>query len=212
MIKINLSPLRRPKSKDRGQRMMLLAALTWVGALVAIYMLVHAPMVEQHDKLQKAVQELERENTDKRDGLKGYEQLKRTIADAEARAAVVERLNKARAVPAHMLYELSQILSSNGLPTMTDEVKQQIEEGRVREFVADWDPSHLWLKSFKEGEDGDFTLEGSAHSDSDMTQFAIRLDASVYFYDVRPVGGSEATDKDSGNAYYNFTIVGKVAY
>ncbi len=191
---------------------MLLAALVWIGAFVAIYVLVHSPVGGQRDQLERAVGALERENLDKQNELKGYEQLKRTIADAEARAAVVERLNQARSLPAHMLFELSRILTPNELPTMTAEIQKQIEEGRVREFVRDWDPSHLWIKSFKEDKDGSFRLEGSAQSDSDMTQFAIRLDASVYFYDVRPIGGSEATDKDSGNSFYNFTIVGKAAY
>lgn len=212
MIRINLSPLRRPKTKNRGQQLMLLSVLVWLAALVVGYVMFHAPKVEQRDNLQQRVRALEQDNRDKEDELRGYEQLKATISGAEARAAVVQRLNEARAVPAHMLFELSQILTAGGLPTMTEETRKQVEEGRVREFVREWDPSHLWLKSFKEEKDGSFRLEGAAHSDSDMTQFAIRLDASVYFYDVRPVGGSEATDKDSGTVYYNFTIVGKVAY
>ncbi len=212
MIKINLSPLRRPKTSNQGTRMLVLALLVWGGVTVAILMLVHLPMAEQIEQLQRSVTTLEAENQDKGNQLKGYEELKKTIADAEARAEVVNRLNQARAVPAHMLHELSMILTSNQLPTMTAEVKAMIEEGRTREFVREWDPSNLWITSFTEEKDGKFRVQGVSQSDSDMTQLALRLDASVYFDEVVPIGGSETTDKQTGSTSYEFTITGKVAY
>jgi Tfp pilus assembly protein PilN len=212
MIKINLSPLRRPKTSNQGVRMVVLALLVWSGAALCILVLVHWPLAEQIEQLQSSVSTLEAENADKQSQLKGYEELKKTIADAEARAEVVNRLNLARAVPAHMLFELSLILTPAKLPTITDELRQQIDGGRVREFVRDWDPSNVWLESFVEDKDGKFRLEGVAQSDSDMTQLAIRLDASIYFDDVVPVGGSETTDVKTGNSSYKFTITGKVAY
>jgi Tfp pilus assembly protein PilN len=212
MIKINLSPLRRPKTSNQGTRMLVLALLVWAGFATSILMLVHLPMADEIDQLQRSVSTLQAENTDKGNQLKGYEELKRTIADAEARATVVNRLNLARAVPAHMLYELSLILTANQLPTMTAEVRDMIEKGRTREFVREWDPSNVWITSFTEEKDGKFRIQGVSQSDSDMTQLAIRLDASVYFDEVVPVGGSEATDKQTGSTSYEFTITGKVAY
>jgi Tfp pilus assembly protein PilN len=212
MIKINLSPLRRPKTSNQGTRMLVLALLVWGGFAISILMLVHLPMADQIDQLQRSVSTLQTENESKRNQLKGYEELKRKIADAEARAEVVNRLNLARAVPAHMLFELSLILTANQLPTMTAEVRAMIEGGRTREFVREWDPSNVWITSFTEEKDGKFRIQGVSQSDSDMTQLALRLDASVYFDEVVPVGGSEATDKDTGSTSYEFTITGKVAY
>lgn len=212
MIKINLSPLRRPKTSNQGTRMFILALLVWSGIGISVLMLVHWPMTEQIEQLQRSVNTLQAENADKSNQLKGYEELKQTIADAEARAAVVNRLNQARAVPAHMLFELSLILTPNKLPTMTAEVRKQIEEGQVREFVREWDPSNVWLTSFTEDKDGKFNIKGVSQSDSDMTQLALRLDASVYFDEVVPIGGLETTDKTTGTTAYEFTITGKVAY
>jgi Tfp pilus assembly protein PilN len=212
MIKINLSPLRRPKTSNQGLRMLILALVIWGGAALVLALLVHWPMTEQIEQLQRSVSTMEAENNSKTNELKGYEELKKTIADAEARAEVVNRLNQARAVPAHMLFELSRVLTPNTLPTMTDEVRQQIEGGRTRELVREWDPSNVWLTSFSEDKDGKFTLKGIAQSDSDMTQLALRLDASAYFDDVVPVGGLETTDKQTGNTTYEFTLTGKVAY
>jgi Tfp pilus assembly protein PilN len=212
MIKINLSPLRRPKTSNQGVRMVVLAVLVWGGAALGLLVLVHWPLTEQIEQLQSSVTALQAENADKQKQLKGYEELKKTIADAEARAEVVNRLNLARAVPAHMMFELSLILTPGKLPTITDEARQQIEGGRIRELVRDWDPSNVWLERFTEDKDGKFKLEGVAQSDSDMTQLAIRLDSSVYFDDVVPVGGAETTDQQTGNSSYKFIITGKVAY
>lgn len=212
MIKINLSPLRRPKTSNQGVRMVILALLIWGGAAVCLLVLVHLPLAEQIEALQSSVTTLQAENTDKENQLKGYEELKKTIADAEARAEVVNRLNAARAVPAHMLFELSLILTPGKLPTITDEMRQQIDGGRLRELVRDWDPSNVWIESFSEDKDGKFKLEGIAQSDSDMTQLAVRLDSSIYFDEVVPIGGSENTDPQTGSTSYKFTITGKVAY
>jgi hypothetical protein len=70
----------------------------------------------------------------------------------------------------------------------------------------------VWLTSFTEDKDGKFRLQGVSQSDSDMTQLALRLDASVYFTEVVPVGGAETTNAQTGNSAYEFTITGKVAY
>lgn len=211
MIKINLSPLRKPKTGGQGARMVLLALLVWGGTLAIIALVVHFPMTEEIETLDRGVAALQTDNRDKENELKGYEELKRTISDAEERAAVVQRLNEARAVPAHMLYELSRILTPGRLPTTTAEVAKQIEEGRFRELVREWDPSQVWLERFNESAEGAFRLEGIAQADSDMTQLALRLQASIYFYEVVPVGGSEVTLED-GSTQYKFTITGKVAY
>lgn len=212
MIKINLSPLRRPRTSNQGTRMAVMALAFWAAIATGVIMFVHLPMAEQIDQLQASVSRLETENVDKRNQLKGYEELKRKIADAEARAEVVNRLNLARAVPAHMLFELALILTPGMFPTMTPEIEEQIKNGRVREFVREWDPSNVWITNFKEEKGGKFSIKGVSQSDSDMTQLALRLDASVYFDEVVPVGGSETTDKDTGSTSYQFTITGKVAY
>ena len=211
MIKINLSPLRRPRTTNRGQVFLIAALVVWAIFLLGGWWFVHRPVSSQSESLQAAVTNLDRENRQRREELKGYADLKKSIAEAEARASVVESLNKARAVPAHMLYEMGLMLTPNKLPSMTEKTRQRIEQGLVRELALEWDPSNVWITKFEE-EGGRFTLEGGAKADTDMTQLALRMQLSVYFQNVIPRGGSEVSDKDSGNVYYKFTITGEVAY
>ena len=57
-----------------------------------------------------------------------------------------------------------------------------------------------------------FKLEGGAQNESDITQLAKRLTASVYFADVTPAGAERVSDTASGVNYFRFTLTGKVAY
>ena len=47
---------------------------------------------------------------------------------------------------------------------------------------------------------------------TDATQLALRMQASMFFDGVRPKGGTEVLDKESGLNYYRFTITGTVRY
>ena len=47
---------------------------------------------------------------------------------------------------------------------------------------------------------------------TDVTQFALRLQASVFFTDVQPTTVAAATDNASKLAFYKFSLTGKVLY
>lgn len=211
MIKINLSPQRRPKTTDKGQLSFLVGLLAVVAVCAAVYFLDYKSLSDEVERLRISTDELARANRDKENDLKGFDELKKTIASAEERRDVILRLNRARAVPAHMLHELSRILTRKRLPSMSEEMQQEMVQNPNRELALDWEPANVWITSFKE-KDGRFVLKGGALADSDMTQLALRMQASVYFFDVVPEGGKEEVEKTSGSPYYQFTIAGKVAY
>ena len=211
MIKINLLPQRRSRSVDRGQQSLLVGIFTLVGAGVLVLLLVHRPLQEDVDGLQRTNVRLKADNDRMEKKLKGFDELEAAVQAAKERSQSILTLSRARAVPAHLLWELSQILSSGRTPTMTEEMAERVERDPNRELAPDWDPKHVWVTSFDEKE-GTFRLEGGAQSDGDMTQLAKRLQASVYFDDVIPEGGAETADKSSGITYYKFTISGRVVY
>lgn len=94
---------------------------------------------------------------------------------------------------------------------MTRETAQRTDSDPNRRLDLAWDPTHVWLTSYKD-KDGKFTLQGGASAEVDVTQLAKRLQASVYFIDVAPSSEERVADRDSGIDYYKFTITGKVAY
>lgn len=211
MIRINLLPTKRNRQADAGQQSLLAGFLVVIVAAAAVFFLVHRPLVSEIDELQTKTKRITRDNKQKEKQLKGFKELKAAVANAKERKKVITRLNKARATPAHLLHELSLVLTSKRSPTMTKAMSKQVRENPNRELSPEWDAKHVWITRFTET-GGNFRLEGAAQSDTDMTQFAKRLQASVYFHDIIPQGGTEAVDKESGISYYKFTITGKVAY
>jgi Tfp pilus assembly protein PilN len=211
MIKINLSPQRRPKTSNKGQTSFLVGLLTVAVIGAGVYILDYKPLSDDLERLRVSTNELARANQDKEASLKGFDELKKTIDAAQERRDVILRLNRARAVPAHMLHELSRILTRRRVPSMSERMQQEMALNPNRELMLDWEPANVWITRFTE-KDGSFRLEGGALADSDMTQLALRLQASVYFFEVVPEGGSEQVDKDNNTPYYKFTISGKVAY
>lgn len=211
MIKINLSPQRRPKTSNKGQTTFLVGLLSVMATAAVVYFVDYKQLSDEVERLRVSTQELSRANQDKKNSLKGFDDLKKIIASAEDRRDVILRLNRARAVPAHMLHELSRLLTRKRLPSMSEAMQQEMAQNPNRELMLDWEPANVWITKFTE-RDGVFTLEGGALADSDMTQLALRMQASVYFFNVVPEGGKEEVNKASGGSYYKFTITGKVAY
>jgi Tfp pilus assembly protein PilN len=214
MIKINLLPQRKPKRQTApGQRDVALGFLLLLVGGAATFFLLHKPKSDERAELQAANAGYEEDLARRKDKIRDLPKLRSAVALAEERTGSIDKLIAARAVPAHMLHELGELLTPGRMPTMTKDMAKKVSDPkddtyRIRE---DWDPKHLWITEFKE-EEGEFTLVGGAESDGDVTQLSKRLQASVYFEDVALAKGEKVTDEDTGITYYTFTINGKVVY
>jgi Tfp pilus assembly protein PilN len=211
MIKINLLAQRKTKRADKGQKTLMLGVLAILVTGALVFFLVHQPLTQEVDKLAKTNSKLRTQNARMKDKLKGFSKLKAAVDSLNKRMEAIAMLESARAVPADMLYELSKLLTPNRLPTMTAEMAKRVESDPHRKLAPEWDPKHIWLTQLTE-KGGRFKLIGGAQSDGDATQFAKRLEASAYFKDVIPEGGTQKSDATAGVSYYVFTITGRVVY
>jgi len=219
MIKINLLPQRRAKKRgataDASSKQLLAGAIGLVAAAAAVVLAVDLPRRSRLAELTDANRSLSRVIAARTKQLEGYAELKSAADEADERYKAIKRLLAAKVVPAHVLHELGEILSTGKRPKMTDEMKQRTGSGADsdpnKRFLTAWDASHVWLSAWTDT-GGLFKLEGGAQSESDVTQLAKRLAASVYFADVTPAGGERVVDALTGTSYYKFTITGKVAY
>lgn len=217
MIKINLLPQRRVKrsASEPSARAALLGAGALAAAGVLVFVTVDRSKRDELKRIDASNEDLRVQIARQNKDLQGYNEMVAAKKTAETRASAIERLIHAKVVPAHVLHELGEILTTNRLPTMTDEMTRRVGTGQGsdpnRRFQLDWDPSHVWMSAFTDTA-GVFLLEGGAQSESDVTQLSKRLAASVYFIDVTPAGGERMTDIPTGMNYYHFTITGKLAY
>jgi Tfp pilus assembly protein PilN len=219
MIRINLLPQKRPKraagASEGGSREMAIG----IGSIVAVFAIVFfafdQPKRSKLHDIRASNDALQQEISGKNAKLVDYPKLKLAADEAKQRERSINRLIAAKVVPANVLHELGEILTSGHLPTMTTVMMARTGTGTDsdpnRRFDLAWDPNHVWLTSFVDTA-GSFRLEGGAQAENDITQLSKRLEASVYFDDISPSREERVTDKDTGVAYYNFTITGKVAY
>lgn len=220
MIKINLLPQKRAKIRgvataDGAPQQLALGIGALVLAGAAVYLLVDRPKRARLGELETANAQLTTEIAAKNQQLVGYDELQKASDEADERFRSIRRLLSAKVVPAHLLHELGEILTSNKYPTMTEEMAKRTGSGPEsdpnKRFAADWEASHIWLSAFTDT-GGEFKLEGGAESESDVTQLAKRLAASVYFLNVTPAQSERVTEAQTGVNYYKFTITGSVAY
>ena len=218
MIKINLLPQRRVKrtgGHDESARPLWIGIAALVAAGAAVAVLVDRPRRARLAELREANTQLQADIAAKNRQLLGYAELKKAAEEADERFKAIQRLIGAKVVPANVLHELGEILTTSKYPTMTEDMVKRTGNGPEsdpnKRFQPDWDPSHVWLSGFSDNS-GDFKLEGGAATESDITQLAKRLAASVYFADVIPAGAERVADQQTGASFYRFTITGKVVY
>jgi Tfp pilus assembly protein PilN len=219
MIKINLLPQRRAKKRvtapEASSKELMVGVLGLVAAAAAVALLVDRPKRAKLAELAEANQQLQHDIRSKTQQLEGYAALKKAADEADERYKSIKRLVSAKVVPAHVLHELGEILMTGKRPKMTEDMLKRTGSGPDsdpnKRFQDDWDASHVWLSGWSDT-GGLFKLEGGAQTQSDVTQLAKRLAASVYFSDVTPAGGERVADSLTGTSYFRFTITGKVAY
>jgi Tfp pilus assembly protein PilN len=211
MLKINLLPERRAHRGADPARPLLAGVLGLAVAAAAVALFVDHPRRARLAELAGENQVLRDAIRARTQALEGYAELKQASDEADERYRSIRRLLSTTVVPANVLHELGEILTTSKRPTMAEDMIQRTSSDPNKRFQGDWDASHVWLTRFSDT-GGQFTIEGGAHSESDVTQLAKRLAASVYFSEVTPAGGERIADSQTGASYVKFTITGKVAY
>ncbi len=212
MIKINLLQEKKKAARaERGQLTLLYGLIALAGLAVATFVFVHLPLSSEVDDLKAENEKRQKHIKELQDSTKEFDTVQAQLNAAKEQEDAIKRLNNARAVPSWMLYELSNILTKDHKPTMSPEMAERIKNDANRQFSPGWDPKRIWIDSLEEKE-GTLTISGGAQAPTDVTQLALRLQASVFFVDVQPMTVTAAIDSASKLAYYKYTLTGKVLY
>jgi hypothetical protein len=221
MIKINLLPQKRAKLRgasqpsEGGRKEMAIGLGSLFAAALVVFFALDQPRRSHLHDIKESNDQLQAEINQKQVQLKGFAELNKAATEMNERAHAINRLIAAKVVPANVLQELGEILTSNHLPTMTQEMAKRTGNGPEsdpnRRYDLAWDPTHVWLLGFTD-KGGNFKLDGGAQAEVDITQLSKRLQASVYFDNIAEASEERVTDHDTGAPYYKFTITGKVAY
>jgi Tfp pilus assembly protein PilN len=180
-------------------------------AAAAAFVLVHMPLASEIDEIRAENNKRQAHIVELTEATKEFDTVQGQLSAAKEQEDAIKRLNSARAVPSWMLFELSNILTKDHKPTMSPEMAERIKNDANRQFSPGWDPKRIWIDALDE-KDGTVTISGGAQATTDVTQFALRLQASVFFNDVQPTTVSAALDGPSKLAFYRFSLTGRVLY
>jgi type IV pilus assembly protein PilN len=218
MIKINL--IREKKRGARGASPKGSGAIgagfaVLAAAAAAVFFFVHTPLADKVAAQNAVNAKAKKDNDALASSTKDFDVVNQQVQALVAQEEAIKRLTDARAVPAWFLHELASILTKGHQPTMTPEMNERVKTDPNRQWNIGWDPKRVWITSFKESA-GKFTLQGGAQSDIDVTQLALRLQASVFFSSVVPEGVGKVSRSVPGGKgkaqYYTFTVTGRVVY
>jgi Tfp pilus assembly protein PilN len=211
MIKINLLREKKAKRAPKGQNAVALGFGSIFAGAALVYFFVHAPLVEEIEHQEAANEKVKRSNDEMAAATKDFDVVNQQYQALLQQEEAILRLSNARAVPAWFLRELQSILTKGHQPTMSPDMAERVKTDPNRQWNLGWDPKRVWITAIEE-HDGAFSLRGGAASDTDVTQLALRLQASVFFQQVVPEGGTSDKDAKSKVGFYRFTVTGKVVY
>lgn len=209
MIKINLLPQKKVRRAEPGQQSLLAIFLVYFVAGALVFFLLHKPLAADVDRARQDNARVQRTIKTLTEETKDFDIISRQFEEAQQQAESIRVLNEARATPAWLLRELSSLLTKGHQPTMLPSMAERVKTDPNLRWDATWDPKRVWVDTIVE-KGGKFTLTGGALADSDITQFVLRVQASVHFANVIPEGGSRQSSKAGGT--YRFTITGDVRY
>lgn len=156
MIRINLLPVREARRKaDLQQQMALLGGALAVSLVLAA--LVHVTMTARIASAQSRITGLNTQIASFKDQLGEVEAFRKKKADTEQKLAVIDRLDKSRSGPVHVLDEL-----------------------------ATRAPTRLWITKL-EAAHGGIKLEGMSLDNEGIAEFLTALNDSDYFDGVELV-------------------------
>jgi Tfp pilus assembly protein PilN len=202
MIQINLLPIRQAKQRKFGKQQIVFAAVFLLLEVTVLYYVYAAKQAELEEfeatatGVDAEVAKLQKDNL-------VIKELSDQRKNLQELSKVLEELEANRAGPVQVLDDLKVMLN----PPAND--LEKVSQDR-RGWTTSWDPSQVWLSSFKE-DDGELSITGNATTNEDIAEFNARLASSVYFKKVR-LNFTALEKGTQGGQSYAFSISAQVNY
>ncbi|NUP06643.1 MAG: hypothetical protein HOW73_11365 [Polyangiaceae bacterium] len=219
MIRVNLLPQKKRAERvataepSSSQRWILVVfGLVLLEAIGFVWF--HQTKVKELETQTEKNRALEADITKIQELVQQHEAVKKDLAALKAREDAIGKLEKARSGPTAAMLELSRLLTPGKGPTVDpDRYAKRLQENPLSAINPGWDARRVWLKSFKE--DGRLVeIQGLARDSTDVSELALRLGHSSYFYGVKllPGGKKGGSATDEGATMVSFGMQLKVRY
>lgn len=213
MIRVNLLPQKKKAERiaiepSASQRWLLVVLGVLLFEVIGL-VLFHQTKAGDLDAQKRKNGELQGQIGSIKQLVTQHDQVKKELTLLRAREEAIGKLEGARTGPTAALLELGQILTPGKGPTVDPDRLADMQKNPLKMYNTGWDSRRVWISNYKES-DRTVQMEGLARDSTDVSEFALRLKASSYFYDVRLLPGRKDVGKDSGMVAFGIEM--KVRY
>jgi len=216
MIRVNLLPHKKKAERGKVKIESASSGQRWV-AIPAVLLLLEAGGFTAYQYSKKSdIDQLNATNTAQNAKIAQIQQLvtqhqavKDQLKKLQEREDAINQLKAAQNGPTSAILELAQLMTPGKGPTVDPERAKRFQKDRPLEQInLNWDSKRLWLTEYQE-QDRTVKIDGFAKDSKDVTEFATRLNASSYFYDVVLLPGKK---EDTTDGLVSFGVQLKVRY
>lgn len=206
IIRINLHPAKKPKVKTNPGVYFVVAGLAIMVVVIAGFFLMAGQINDQTKQLKGRNAELQSKITEVQARIQDVGVLQGKIKELNERQIILARLASIRQGPQYVLNEFGRLLSN---PKDVLARKEAVE----LEWTLAWDPDSIYLKSFKEGENGAVELTGYARKMDDIYEFWTRMKTSPILRNVKFVESKDNHESNSDSTQaFTFTMIANFNY
>ena len=206
IIRINLHPAKKPKVITNPGVYFVVAGLAIMVVVIAGFFLMAGQINDQTKQLKGRNAELQSKITEVQARIQDVGVLQGKIKELNERQIILARLASIRQGPQYVLNEFGRLLSN---PKDVLARKEAVE----LEWTLAWDPDSIYLKSFKEGENGAVELTGYARKMDDIYEFWTRMKTSPILRNVKFVESKDNHESNSDSTQaFTFTMIANFNY
>lgn len=199
IIRINLHPNRKVKSKSNPATWVLLICFLIAAAIFAGFWIAASNLNEKTDQLNKESNQLQAEINQIKDRIKDITTIRAKIAELNDRQVVLARYTSIRQGPQFVLNEISRLLTN---PRDVVGRKEASEKG----WLLAWEPDNIMLRTFKDIGNGQIELVGTARTMEDIQEFWTRMKTSPLLRNIKLIEIKDSKDGVSGEVIQTFVF------
>ncbi|MBO5752929.1 MAG: PilN domain-containing protein [Proteobacteria bacterium] len=199
IIRINLHPAKKPKTKSNPGTIFLLFGILIAAGILGAFWVVGENIKADERKVKGEIQKVEASMSEIKSRISDLTSIKQKIDELNNRQLILARLTSIRQGPQFVLNEFSHIMTN---PRDVIARKEATEQG----WLLAWEPENVIIETFKDVGNSQIEITGTARTMDDVQEFWTRMKTSKQLRNIRLLEISDKKDSISGDTVQDFTF------
>jgi Tfp pilus assembly protein PilN len=197
IIRINLHPAKKPKTKSNPGTIFLMFGILIAAGILGAFWVVGENVKADERKVKTEIQQVEGSISEIKSRISDLTSIKQKIEDLNKRQLILARLTSIRQGPQFVLNEFSHLMTN---PRDVIARKEATEQG----WLLAWEPENVIIETFKDVGNSQIEITGTARTMDDVQEFWTRMKTSKQLRNIRLLEISDKKDSISGDTVQDF--------